>query len=228
VSDGEGRTRRSRSGLVIARCQIYSADLIRCFGAGFNLPGNGWLTTCPMEIPSSLMKLTRRITLVLLLVGVFGVWVFSNILERSYQEQAKNYSQIEQGLYMGGDEKEPPPGTGAVLNLCSKRDPYQCGVHVWKPIRDTTPAPDIAWLRDMVQFVARQRQAGLTVYVHCRNGVSRSGLVVTAYLMDKHRWTRDQALAYLRSKRPMARPNLAFMELLKEWEDVPGKRGRDS
>src|SRR5262249_1415463 len=104
---------------------------------------------------------------------------------------------------------------------------YQCAVHLWKPIRDNIPAPDIAWLRDTVQFVARQRQAGHTVYVHCRNGVSRSGLVVTAYLMDKHRWTRDQALAYLRSKRPMARTNLGFMELLKEWEDVPEKRGQD-
>jgi hypothetical protein len=171
------------------------------------------------------MKLTRRVLLLFLLVGVFGIWVVLETLRRSYEEQAKNYSPIEFGLYMGGDEREPPPGTGAVLNLCSRRDPYHCAVHVWKPIRDRPPAPDITWLREVVQFVARQRQAGRTVYVHCSQGISRSGLVVTAYLMEKHRWTRDQALAYLRSKRPLVRPNPSFMELLKEWEGLPRVKG---
>ncbi len=31
-------------------------------------------------------------------------------------------------------------------------------------------------------------------------------------------WTRDQALEFLRSRRPGVRPNPAFMELLLEWE----------
>jgi len=77
--------------------------------------------------------------------------------------------------------------------------------------------------------VDAQRQAGRTVFVHCFAGVSRSGMVVTAYLMFKHGWTRDQALEFVRSKRPSAKPNGAFMELLLEWErelKIAGGRNR--
>jgi len=72
----------------------------------------------------------------------------------------------------------------------------------------------------MVEFVDAQRRAGATVYVHCRNGASRSGMVVIAYLMYKNRWTRDEALEYVRKRRPVTRPNPAFMERLLEWEKV--------
>jgi protein-tyrosine phosphatase len=56
------------------------------------------------------------------------------------------------------------------------------------------------------------------VYVHCRNGVSRSGMVVAAYLMRRESWSRDQALDFMRSRRPGVRPNPAFMRLLWDWE----------
>ena len=105
-----------------------------------------------------------------------------------------------------------------MLNLCEQDDPYRCQVYVWEPIRDSNPAPSIDWLRKKVEFIERQRKAGLTMYVHCRNGVSRSGLVVTAYVMYENHWARDRALAFVRSKRPIARPNRAFMKRLREWE----------
>jgi protein-tyrosine phosphatase len=38
----------------------------------------------------------------------------------------------------------------------------------------------------MVAAVDANRRAGRTTFVHCRNGVSRSGMVVTAYLMWKN------------------------------------------
>lgn len=43
-------------------------------------------------------------------------------------------------------------------------------------------------------------------------------MVTAAYLMKEHGWGRDEALAFLRSKRPVVRPNPAFMQLLTEWE----------
>ena len=45
---------------------------------------------------------------------------------------------------------------------------------VWESIRDAAPAPDLDWLRKQVKFVDTQRRAGLTVYVHCRAGISRN------------------------------------------------------
>ena len=131
-----------------------------------------------------------------------------------------NYSRIEDGLYLGGWVAEPPPGTRAVLNLCETEDPYSTEVHRWEPIWDAEPAPNLDWLRAQVAFVESQRAAGRTVYVHCRNGVSRSAMVVTAYLMARERWSRDEALAFLRARRPQVRPNPAFLQRLAEWEQA--------
>src|SRR5690242_7653966 len=79
-----------------------------------------------------------------------------------------NYTQIEDGLYLGGYVREPPRGTRAVLNLCEVEDPYTTTVHRWEPIADTEPAPTLDWLREQVGFIKEQRDAGRTVFVHCR------------------------------------------------------------
>jgi protein-tyrosine phosphatase len=135
-----------------------------------------------------------------------------------WTSERPNYSEVEEGLYMGGSVRRPPPGTTAVLNLCETPDPYQPQVHAWEPIPDAEPAPTLDWLRQRVQFIAELRHTGRVVYVHCQNGVSRSSMVVTAYLMDEHGWPRDQALEFLCSRRAGVRPNPAFLALLAEWE----------
>lgn len=129
-----------------------------------------------------------------------------------------NYDQIEDGLWLGGLVPKPPPGTTAVLNLCETEDPYHAATHVWRPIGDAAPAPDLAWLAGRVDEIGTWRREGKQVYVHCRNGVSRSGMVVAAYLMATRHLTRDEALALLRTRRPDVRPNPAFLPLLAEWE----------
>jgi hypothetical protein len=164
------------------------------------------------------MKITRLGILSFLLAGAFGTWVTLLAIEQAYREPV-NYTRIEKGLYLGGFVKEPPPGTKAVLNLCESEDPYRCEAHVWAKIRDAAPAPSLEWLMEQVTFVARERKTGKTTY-HCHAGVSRSAMVVTAYLMLKNDWTRDEALAHLREKRPQVRPNPVFMELLTEWEQA--------
>jgi hypothetical protein len=135
-------------------------------------------------------------------------------------EDGPNYSRIEDGLYLGGTVDRPPRGTRAVLNLCEQEDPYEAEVSAWRPIKDAEPAPSVEWLREAVAFVEANRAAGRTTYVHCRNGVSRSGMLVVAYEMRKNNWTRDEALAFVRRKRPITRPNPAFMRRLLEWEHV--------
>jgi protein-tyrosine phosphatase len=81
----------------------------------------------------------------------------------------------------------------------------------------------------MVDFVRTQQDNGRQTYVHCAQGVSRCGLVVTAYFMEENGCTRDEALAYIRSKRPNVRPHPVFMKLLTEWESVlAAERDRDN
>ena len=163
------------------------------------------------------MKITRRAILIAVLVAVIAGWLALVWAERLYDEP-ENYSLIEDGLWMGGDTDKAPPGTYAVLNLCEKDDPYRCEVHIWEPIRDAAPAPNLDWLKKQVDFVAQHHAAGKTVYVHCFAGRSRSGMVITAYLMQKHGWSRDEAIVNIQEKRPQLKVNAAFMELLGEWE----------
>jgi hypothetical protein len=165
---------------------------------------------------------TRRVVLGVVLAGSVAAWLALLGVEWSYRE-GENYSLVEPGLYQGGDVAAPPPGTTAVLNLCETPDAYAVEVALWEPINDAAPAPDLDWLRRMVEAIDANRRAGRTTFVHCRNGVSRSGMVVTAYLMWKNGWTRDEALAFVRTKRPETRPNPAFMELLAEWERTLGE-----
>jgi hypothetical protein len=163
------------------------------------------------------MRVTRLRILFVLLVGALGTWLGMLVWAHSLRIP-ENYTLIEDGLYLGGNENEPPPGTSAVLNLCEMEDPYRCEFHVWDSIRDGRPAPSLDWLNEKVAFVEKHRSAGRTTFVHCYQGVSRSGMVVAAYLMKQHGLKLDDALSRIRKKRPGVRPNAAFMELLRAWE----------
>ena len=135
----------------------------------------------------------------------------------SFESEA-TFSEIEPGFFVGGSVKTPPPGVQAVLNLCEIEDRYKAETRAWMMIHDAEPAPELDWLRKAVDFVAEQRQRGKTVYVHCAAGISRAGMVSSAYLMQDRGWSRDEALAYIREQRPQVNPNPAFMDLLEEWE----------
>ena len=129
-----------------------------------------------------------------------------------------NYSRIEDDLWLGGFVAKPPSGTQAVLNLCEVEDPYQVEAQRWEPIPDAEPVPSLDWLRERVGFLEAERAAKRTVFVHCRNGASRSGMVVVAYYMAHNGWSRDEAIGFVRSRRSELRPNPAFMQLLLDWE----------
>jgi hypothetical protein len=155
--------------------------------------------------------------MVLLAAAALAVGAVHLLVDRLTREPP-NYSQVEEGLWLGGYVAEPPSGTRAVLNLCESEDPYRVESHRWESIRDAEPVPSLDWLRSQVAFIESERAAGRTVFVHCRNGVSRSGMVVVAYFMAHHGWSRDEAVVFVRSRRPGLRPNPAFMQLLLEWE----------
>jgi hypothetical protein len=127
---------------------------------------------------------------------------------------------VEDGLYIGEWVKQPPRGTRAVVNLCGRPDPYEVEATFWEPVFEAGKEPSPDWLQRGVAFIAEQRRANRTTYVHCLNGVNRSAALVTAYLMQEHGWGRDEALAYLRKKRPVVQPNPTLMQLLAEWEDT--------
>jgi hypothetical protein len=172
----------------------------------------------------------HRWLIVALCVAIAAVFVIHIVADRVEQHSLQesypttNYSCIEDGLFLGGIVAEPPPGTRAVLNVCETKDPYRVEAHCWNPIADAAPAPSIDWVRRQVEFIDEQRRAGRLVFVHCRAGVSRSVMVIAAYLMWRDGCSRDDALHAIRAKRPTIGPNPAFMHLLLEWEQAVKKR----
>ena len=158
-----------------------------------------------------------RIVIALVVLGLGGWYVLWE-WEKSINGEP-NYSQMEERLYVGGHVKEPPAKTDFVLNLSLTIDPYRSRVtYADYPIRDGAPAPSLAWLKEVIARLEAALSDGKTVYVHCRNGVSRTGMVIVAYYVKKNRWTVNKALAHVRKKRPIIRPNPAFAELLIQWE----------
>jgi hypothetical protein len=165
------------------------------------------------------MKRSRRNLLVVALSAVVlacvGAWFGLLAFEDA---SGQDYSRVESGLYIGSAVERPPKGTQAVVNLCGRRDLYQVEATLWKPVFESGKEPTLEWLRGVVAFIAEQRRAGRTTYVHCLAGMNRSGAAVTAYLMQEHGWSRDEALAFLKKKRPVVQPNPTLMRVLLEWE----------
>jgi protein-tyrosine phosphatase len=168
------------------------------------------------------MKKYRYLLFAIPLLAGIGVWLWLSWLERSYRDAP--YSLIEDGLYVGSSVDAPPPGTKALLNLCGRKDAYKVDALLWEPILEGGKDPDVAWLRRMVEFIDEHQRAGRTTFVHCMAGMNRSGMVVTAYLMSRHNWGRDQALKFVQSKRPQIQPNPSLMRLLAEWEKELNKK----
>eukprot|EP00946_MAST-07B_sp_MAST-7B-sp1_P003337 g3337.t1 len=142
------------------------------------------------------------------------------------------YSRIFDYLYLGKDPGaaggELPPGTTHILNL-TRAATYEApaGVRVLHfPIADEESAAPalIKAAPKLCAFIetARIMPRGGVCYCHCRAGISRSATVVLYYLMTSNPNSKEnqktlslaQALTYLRKKRPVVSPNVAFMAAL--------------
>jgi len=55
-------------------------------------------------------------------------------------------------------------------------------------------------------------------FVHCQEGKSRSVTIVAGYLMSRHKFSLDNALATITSKRRLAQPNKGFLAELRKYE----------
>ena len=57
------------------------------------------------------------------------------------------------------------------------------------------------------------------VFVHCKEGMSRSATIVIAYLMKSMNFRYDDALKYVKSRRPIVDPNPGFRSQLKQLDE---------
>ena len=67
---------------------------------------------------------------------------------------------------------------------------------------------------DAIERIAAQLSAGTSVLVHCRQGKSRSGTLMVAYLCKTMGMLVDEALLHVQARRPVVHPNEGFVKWL--------------
>lgn len=92
--------------------------------------------------------------------------------------------------------------------------------HLYLPIDDLPTSNLIGYLTSSVAWIksAFDEDEHAKVMVHCVWGMSRSASIVIAYLMTVGRISLVDALALVKSKRPVVRPNHGFFRQLLAYE----------
>jgi protein tyrosine/serine phosphatase len=68
------------------------------------------------------------------------------------------------------------------------------------------------WSFEIIAKLAKEINAGHKTLVHCAAGMQRSAAVMAMYLIATQKMTTDEAMAYIRSKRPIAFMPMANFE----------------
>lgn len=140
--------------------------------------------------------------------------------------QGASYAEILPGFYVGNfiaASQAEILGFDAVLNMAEELElaftpdgpvayhklSCQDGAH--------HPIPE-AHLQAAIAWIERQRAAGKQrILVHCRAGIGRSGSIGVAYCLHRHRrWTYQQALDYVWSKKPDIYPHRQLQSSLEK------------
>jgi protein-tyrosine phosphatase len=120
------------------------------------------------------------------------------------------------GPYPGG-QVERLAGIDVVVALTEESElpPYEVGPGV-RLVRRAIPdfgCPEPDELRQTLDMLDRELAAGKVLYLHCRGGVGRTGMVTACYLIRRGA-TAEEALARLRAvgKGPEAEEQLRLVE----------------
>jgi len=156
-------------------------------------------------------------------------WAKANLCD---DEGIEVPSQITAGIYQSGFCEALPDFVDAVLCLSLRNEmldaqkigrypnPFTAKLldYAWRPIDDNPGnVPSILWLHETAGLIESWRKQGRTVLVHCTLGVSRSTLVVAAYLMRRYEWDFNEAIAFVRVGRSFVNPHFGFLDLLSEY-----------
>jgi len=115
---------------------------------------------------------------------------------------------------------------GAIFN-CTKNLPFIHGtkIHMYRiPVDDNLQEDEIRnlqhWSWEIVYKITNERTSGNRILIHCAAGMQRSAAVTAMYLISHYRCTTDEAIAYIKSKRPVAFfGNANFYMSIKQFEN---------
>lgn len=67
-------------------------------------------------------------------------------------------------------------------------------------------------------FIIDSQKENGNILVHCMYGMSRSATIVLAYLIKKKSMAYENAIAFVREKKPNIHPNVGFIKQLKKYQ----------
>ncbi|XP_047440859.1 protein phosphatase Slingshot homolog 3 [Mugil cephalus] len=137
-------------------------------------------------------------------------------------------SKIFDYLYLGSEwnaanfEELQKNNVGYILNVTREIDNFFPESFTYMNIRvyDVEATDLLSHWPDTYNFINGARKSGQAVLVHCKMGVSRSASTVIAYAMKQQRWPLDVALAYVRDRRSIIKPNEGFMKQLQTYDGI--------
>ena len=96
------------------------------------------------------------------------------------------------------------------------------------PVDDNLQTAEIRnmelWSFEIVAKLAKELNAGHKTLVHCAAGMQRSAAVMAMYLIATKQMTTDQAIAYIKEKRPIAfMPMANFEKAIRGFESTLAK-----
>ncbi|KAI1717884.1 dual specificity phosphatase, catalytic domain-containing protein [Ditylenchus destructor] len=134
-------------------------------------------------------------------------------------------SEINDHLYLSGagvlrPEKVRQKKISCVINATTEEpNAYLPGVDCVKIRIEDNPYARLDHYFDMVADKIRSvKDRGGRTLVHCVAGVSRSASLCIIYLVKYERMTLRQAYHYVKSARPIVRPNIGFWKQMVEYE----------
>ncbi|XP_068594708.1 dual specificity protein phosphatase 2 [Brachionichthys hirsutus] len=111
-------------------------------------------------------------------------------------------------------------GITALLNVSSTCPNFYEGEfqYLRLTVEDSLAADIRACFAPAIAFIDSVKQCGGRVLVHCQAGISRSATICLAYLMHTQRVKLEEAFDFVKQRRKVISPNLAFMGQLLQFE----------
>lgn len=118
------------------------------------------------------------------------------------------------GIWLGNrkasmDEEFLKKNSITVVFNCTKDLPFHSSVkrRYRVPVDDNLQPDEIRnlelWSYEIVYKIKKEHNKGRNILVHCYAGMQRSAASVSMYLIATNRMNTDQAISYLKEKRPI-------------------------
>lgn len=148
----------------------------------------------------------------------------SNTRKSGVAHGPANFDQITDFIWIGNNmccaihnRELLQLGFDADIDLEENRaeEPPHTSIYLWLPTKDHTP-PTMQQLKTGVTTLTSLVKQHIKVYVHCKNGHGRAPTLVAAHLIT-HGKTVDEAIAFIKERRPVIHLGSSQIEALKQF-----------